>query len=189
MDKWTVKEVRLEAELARAKAENAVVRNAMTELLGKVQHYTSRGLITDLKWIEFYLKQALASTAGQDLLDRMKADEESLKFKEEQHEKDWEYIGTLEEDMANVIKQCEARDEKIEVLDKLLAERNRLLEAIPECQAHGDKCVPHAIEWVNQSKTDKEEIERLKNFIKSTPNTINNCTAYPHKPPKSMMID
>lgn len=36
--------------------------------------------------------------------------------------------------------------------EALLNERDRLLEEIPHCVAHG-LCVPHAIEWVRQVKT------------------------------------
>ena len=32
--------------------------------------------------------------------------------------------------------------------EHLLAERQRVLEAIPECPLHGNNCVPHAIEWI-----------------------------------------
>jgi len=32
--------------------------------------------------------------------------------------------------------------------EKVLAERTRVLEAIPECPLHGKHCVPYAIEWV-----------------------------------------
>jgi hypothetical protein len=35
--------------------------------------------------------------------------------------------------------------------EALLTERDRLLAAIPECEAHGP-CVPHAIEWIQQVK-------------------------------------
>lgn len=47
------------------------------------------------------------------------------------------------------IKELEA---ELAVSDKLLKDRDALLEAIPQCPAHG-KCVPHAIEWVEQVKT------------------------------------
>jgi len=36
----------------------------------------------------------------------------------------------------------------VAVDEQLLAERDRLLDAIPECAAHGNRCVPNAIEWV-----------------------------------------
>jgi hypothetical protein len=39
-------------------------------------------------------------------------------------------------------------DEELRVTEELLAERNRLLDAIPECSVHGPQCVPHAIEWI-----------------------------------------
>lgn len=36
----------------------------------------------------------------------------------------------------------------LNVNESLLAERQRVLDAIPECPVHGANCVPHAIEWV-----------------------------------------
>jgi hypothetical protein len=44
--------------------------------------------------------------------------------------------------------QIEALAKEIKVDDELLAERDRLLDAIPACEAHCNRCVPHAIEWV-----------------------------------------
>lgn len=44
-------------------------------------------------------------------------------------------------------------ESELTVTNKLLADRDRLLKAIPSCVAHGDQCVPHAIEWVEQVKT------------------------------------
>ncbi len=46
-----------------------------------------------------------------------------------------------------------AIDELIDLLnvnEKLLAERQRVLDTIPECPVHGSNCVPHAIYWVRQ---------------------------------------
>ena len=45
-----------------------------------------------------------------------------------------------------------AIDELLSLLnanEHLLAERQRVLDAIPECEVHGGNCVPHAIEWIN----------------------------------------
>lgn len=54
--------------------------------------------------------------------------------------------------LPEVVKQLqsciEALEKEVEVDEKLLAERDRLLDAIPACEAHGNQCVPHAIEWV-----------------------------------------
>jgi len=46
--------------------------------------------------------------------------------------------------------------EELRVTNEILAERERLLRAIPECKEHGP-CVPHAIEWVN----DAQHLARL----------------------------
>jgi len=53
--------------------------------------------------------------------------------------------------------QIEALAKEIKVDDELLAERDRLLDAIPACEAHGNRCVPHAIEWVRAALAAKEE--------------------------------
>jgi len=53
-------------------------------------------------------------------------------------------------------KLVEAREE-IAVDDKLLAERNRVLGAIPPCPAHGAQCVPHALEWIQAARAAQKE--------------------------------
>lgn len=44
-------------------------------------------------------------------------------------------------------------EEYVDVLEKLLQERERLLAEIPPCPVHGAGCVPHAIEWVRAHLT------------------------------------
>ena len=51
--------------------------------------------------------------------------------------------------------KCEKLKEELRVTEEILTERNRLLEAIPECSVHGKQCVPHAIQWV-QAQVLKE---------------------------------
>ena len=55
--------------------------------------------------------------------------------------------------------QVAALEEELRITDKLLAERNRLLEAIPPCPMHGSQCVPHALEWIHK-KLSEECCER-----------------------------
>jgi len=38
----------------------------------------------------------------------------------------------------------------VRVMDRLLADRQKILEAIPECSVHG-LCVPHALEWIEKA--------------------------------------
>jgi hypothetical protein len=52
-------------------------------------------------------------------------------------------------------------EREVDVDNKLLAERDRLLEAIPACDAHGDKCIPAAIEWVGAARIDAEKWRTL----------------------------
>ena len=54
----------------------------------------------------------------------------------------------------------------LEVTDKIIAERNRLMSSIPACPIHGP-CVPHAIEWVEKAilmlrelKADNEALRK-----------------------------
>lgn len=61
--------------------------------------------------------------------------------------------------------------EEIEVIDKLLAEQYKVIDAIPPCILHGNRCVPHAIEWVSEAKIvigrqEKLEGEHLENVQK-----------------------
>ena len=44
------------------------------------------------------------------------------------------------------------KDNELYVTEQLLEERQRVLDAIPECPAHGRNCVPHAIDWINKMK-------------------------------------
>jgi hypothetical protein len=45
-----------------------------------------------------------------------------------------------------------ALQEELEVTDRLLEERNQVMEAIPACPAHGNQCVPHALDWIEWQK-------------------------------------
>lgn len=45
-------------------------------------------------------------------------------------------------------------EEELSVSDKLLRHREQLLQAIPECPAHGYGCVPHALEWIEEMKLE-----------------------------------
>jgi hypothetical protein len=44
-------------------------------------------------------------------------------------------------------------ENEIKTDDALLEERERLLNAIPECTVHGVGCIPHAVEWIERVKT------------------------------------
>ncbi len=45
---------------------------------------------------------------------------------------------------------AEVRHE-LELTEKILEQRQRVLDAIPECDVHGE-CVPHALEWIEKAK-------------------------------------
>lgn len=52
-------------------------------------------------------------------------------------------------------------EKELKVSDQLLTDHERLLHAIPECGAHGP-CIPHAVEWIEQAKTDRTRIAELE---------------------------
>ena len=41
--------------------------------------------------------------------------------------------------------------EELRATDELLADRQRVLDAIPPCPVHG-QCVPHALQWIERMK-------------------------------------
>lgn len=46
----------------------------------------------------------------------------------------------------------------LETYDKLITERDRLVNAIPACPIHGP-CIPHAIEWVEKAVLVMRELK------------------------------
>lgn len=48
-------------------------------------------------------------------------------------------------------KIIEGLKEELAITDQLLASRQQVLDAIPECNLHGS-CVPHALEWIKEMK-------------------------------------
>ena len=57
---------------------------------------------------------------------------------------EWE----LWNDLGSALERLEAAETERRTDDALLKERNRVLDAIPECSKHGRQCVPHALEWI-----------------------------------------
>lgn len=43
--------------------------------------------------------------------------------------------------------------EQIRLDDERIRELEKVIKEIPECVAHGDLCLPHAIEWIRRVKT------------------------------------
>jgi len=59
----------------------------------------------------------------------------------------------LEADIEELYDKIKIVRDELDVAYKLLKEHNRLMNAIPECPVHGNRCVPHAIEWILRVKT------------------------------------
>ena len=58
-------------------------------------------------------------------------------------------------------------EELLDVTDKLLAERNRVVDVIPDCPVHGPQCVPHAVEWVEKAQAELERLRRIEAAVMS----------------------
>ena len=61
-------------------------------------------------------------------------------------------ISQLELENANLKRELIEKAEELRITDELLANRNRVMEAIPECELHGHQCVPHALDWIELAK-------------------------------------
>lgn len=60
----------------------------------------------------------------------------------------WRVAITNQREAAQRLGQLEA---ELRVTDELLAARQGVLDAIPECPRHGS-CVPHALDWIKQAE-------------------------------------
>ncbi len=58
---------------------------------------------------------------------------------------------------ADLLAQIAELRKELEITDRLLAERNRVLAEIPPCPLHGEQCVPHCIEWVTAARNLTED--------------------------------
>lgn len=65
-------------------------------------------------------------------------------------------IMCLREDNDTFAVKIERLQTELKTTDRLLNERQKLLEAIPQCSDHGS-CVPHALEWISKVKQLQSE--------------------------------
>lgn len=72
---------------------------------------------------------------------------------------------TCSGELAALLTHIKELKEHVLVDEALLDERNRLLDAMPECSEHGSQCVPHALEWiakaVEQGITQEPQVEEF----------------------------
>lgn len=59
-----------------------------------------------------------------------------------------------------IAQETEALKSELATTEALLNERQRLLDAIPECEAHGP-CVPHALNWIATVKAIPQRWQEL----------------------------
>lgn len=68
-----------------------------------------------------------------------------------------ERANLAEADRDHAREEREKLQAELTLTDKLLAESNRVLYAIPECPVHGP-CIPHALEWVKKAIAYEKQI-------------------------------
>ena len=59
-------------------------------------------------------------------------------------------IVELEKQVIELENQVEDLEVIEEADNRLLTEYYRVMDVIPECPAHGNRCVPHAVEWIRR---------------------------------------
>ena len=65
-----------------------------------------------------------------------------------------------------LIAEIDGLREEVEIDNKIIAERDRLLNAVPECAAHG-QCVPHAIQWVKDVQVENSQLLEERDQLKA----------------------
>ncbi|WP_426237500.1 hypothetical protein [Pseudomonas sp. TWP3-2] len=65
-----------------------------------------------------------------------------------------------------LIAEIKRLSEEVEIDDKIIAERDRLLNVIPECAPHG-QCVPYAIQWVKDIQAEVKELTEERDSLKA----------------------
>ncbi|AGA72958.1 MULTISPECIES: ead/Ea22-like family protein [Pseudomonas] len=65
-----------------------------------------------------------------------------------------------------LLAEIERLTEEVALDDKIIAERDRLVDAIPQCAAHG-QCVPYAIQWVKDAQTDLAVLREVGDNLKA----------------------
>jgi len=90
-------------------------------------------------------RQLVGARDGQ--IEALKA--EVAAYKKAKSENDERFMVERDEARARVAEL----EKELKVTDNLLDECNRVLEAIPECGAHGHHCIPNALDWIEDAKS------------------------------------
>lgn len=69
------------------------------------------------------------------------------------HEIDGSIIKSMATGPIKPCSSCESLREELRVADKIIAERTRVMNAIPPCPTHGNGCVPWALEWIADARS------------------------------------
>ena len=71
------------------------------------------------------------------------------------------YENHINEVTVNFERKLANCEKELAVTEDLLKERQRVLDAIPDCEIHGS-CVPHAIEWIEEMKKAQAKKKKIK---------------------------
>ena len=58
----------------------------------------------------------------------------------------------------------EEKEKELNVTDCLLESQHRVINAIPECELHGNRCIPNAVEWINKQLAKQKDAIGFKTW-------------------------
>lgn len=53
-------------------------------------------------------------------------------------------------------------EESLRLTKAMLADTQRVLDVIPPCNMHGNRCIPHAVDWVGSMLSDEKFLRRQR---------------------------
>lgn len=52
----------------------------------------------------------------------------------------------------DLLKKIKALESELQVVNRLLLDKQHVLDLIPPCEIHGTTCLPHAADWIIDAK-------------------------------------
>jgi len=65
--------------------------------------------------------------------------------------------GAMNQFASELLPIIEAKEKGLNVTNYLLESQYRVINAIPECELHGNRCIPNAVEWINKQLANQKD--------------------------------
>ena len=65
--------------------------------------------------------------------------------------------GAMNQFASELLPIIEEKEKELNVTDYLLESQYRVINAIPECELHGNRCIPNAVEWINKQLAKQKD--------------------------------